>query len=201
VATTRITSEQPDLSPVLGALDEEQRVAILAALGAADARLSAVRETLAAQGERDWRTEGVVLETSISGQTSIDVVVEESTGKLSFSAQLRPRNFFPAETGMWQPGRPPLQMMTDAWDVDGGVAIRFRTRVSGRPYTIQQQVEEIAEQRYDDPRAAVEAFAAVCERLAELALSREATVEAWKPEEPDEQQRGGSGEIEPAASI
>ncbi len=201
MAITPIASEQLDLGVVLGVLDEDQRATIIAALAAADARLAAVHEALAAHDEREWRTDGVVLETSISGQTSLDVVVEESTGKLTFSAQLRPRNFFPTETGMWQPGRPPLRMLTDAWDVDGGVAVRFRTRVSGRPYTIQQQVEEIAEQRYDDPVAAVEAFAAVCEKLAGLALSREPTVEAWKPAEPAEQQNGGPGQIEPAASI
>ncbi len=186
MTTWRITSfEEPNVSPVFGPLTGEQRGRILSELAQADARLASVAETLAGQGELEWRYEGVLLTIADSGQTSIDVAVEEVAGKLSFSSQLRPRNFFPTEIGMWQPGRPPLRMATDAWDVDGTVSIRFRTRVSGRPYTIQQHVVELAERRFDDPVAAAEAFGGLCSELAELALSREATVAAWRPEEPE----------------
>jgi hypothetical protein len=198
MATTRISTDHPDLAPVLGPLGEQQRAEILALLEAADARLASVHTSLAEADEREWRSDGIVLETAPSGQTSIDVVIEESTGKITFAAQLRPRNFFPTEAGMWQPGRPPLAMATDAWDVDGGVSIRFKTRVAGRPYTIQQQVAEIQERRYEDPLAAVEGFVAACTELAELAGSREATVDAWKPEEPAAE---GPGGVAPAASI
>ena len=37
-----------------------------------------------------------------------------------------------------------------------------------------------------DAVAAAEAFAALADEIVELALSREPTVEAWKPEEPGE---------------
>jgi hypothetical protein len=83
---------------------------------------------------------------------------------------------------MWTPGRPPMTMATDGWDVEGGVSVRFRTRVANRPYTIQEQVVELEERRYESALEATEAFAALCGRLAELAHSREATVEAWKPD-------------------
>jgi hypothetical protein len=198
VTTTRISADHPDLSPVLGPLAEEQRARVVELLDAADARLSSVAGTLAARSGLEWTNDGVVLALADSGQTSIDVMIEESSGKITFAAQLRPGNFFPTEAGMWQPGKPPLRMATDAWDVEGSVAIRFRTRVAGRPYTIQQQVVELPEQRNEDPVGAVEAFAALCGELAELALSREASVEAWRPEEP-----GGDAPATttPAASI
>jgi hypothetical protein len=73
-------------------------------------------------------------------------------------------------------------MATDGWDVDGGVSVRFRTRVANRPYTIQEQVVALEEQRHESPLEAVAAFVSLCERLAELVRSREATVEAWKPD-------------------
>ncbi len=186
MGTTRISTEHPDLTPVFGSLDDEQRTRIVELIEAADTRLSAVRETLAERSGAQWNSDGVVLETSISGQASIDVLVEEASGKLTFSLQLRPRNYFPTEEGMWQPGRPPLVMATDAWDLEGSVDVRFKTRVAGRPYTIQEQVTELEERRYEGPVEAVEAFAALAEELSELALSREPSVEAWKPEEPGE---------------
>ena len=77
-------------------------------------------------------------------------------------------------------------MATDGWDVDGAVAVRFKTRVQGRPYTIQEQVEELEEQRYEGAVEAAEAFATRAGELAELALSREPTVEAWRPPDPAE---------------
>jgi hypothetical protein len=190
MATIRISTDHPDLAPVLGTLDEDRLARIAELLEAADSRLSAVHQALSEQTGSTWKTDGVVLETSISGQASIDVIVEEPAGKVTFSAQLRPRNFFPTEDTMWQPGRPPLVMATDAWDVEGGVDVRFRTRVAGRPYTIQERIVDREEQRYDDPVSAVEAFAALADELAELALSREPTVEAWRPEEPAESTPG-----------
>jgi hypothetical protein len=193
MTTTRIATDHPDLSPVLGPLDDTQRSRITELLGAADARLTAAVGELAAGSQLEWRNDGVVVELAVSGQTSIDAMVEEAGGKLTFAAQLRPWNFFPTEAGMWAPGKPPLRMATDAWDVEGSVAVRFRTRVAGRPYTMQNRVVEIAERRYQDPLAAVEAFAGVCAELADLALSREPSVEAWRPPDPE-----GEG---PAAAV
>jgi hypothetical protein len=180
VPTTRIT-EHPDLTPVFGPLDDGERRRIFELLEEADQRMTEVHGELAAQGST-WKAEGVLLTTEVSGQASIDVLVEEERGKLSFAGQLRPKNFFPTEEGMWQPGRPPLVMATDAWDVDGAVSVRFKTRVGGRPFTIQEQVEEIGERRYESAVIAAEAFARVCSKLARLAGSREAKVEAWKPD-------------------
>ena len=62
--------------------------------------------------------------------------------------------------------------------------MRYKTRVAGRPFTILEQVVEIAETRHDSVESAVEAFVAACERLAGLALSREPTLAGWKPEIP-----------------
>jgi hypothetical protein len=181
MATTRISTDHPDLTPVLGPLDDDQQARITELLDRADALMTEAHEHLTAQGS-SWKTEGVVLTTEFSGQASIDILIEESGGKITFEAQLRPRNYFPSEEAMWTPGRPPMTMATDSWDVDGGVSVRFRTRVANRPYTIQEQVVELEEQRYESAVEATEAFASLCERLAELAHSREATVEAWKPD-------------------
>ena len=79
-----------------------------------------------------------------------------------------------------------MRMATDAWDVEGAVNVRFKTRVATRPYTIQEQVFAIDEARYETAESAVEAFVAACEKLVELALSRDPTVAAWKPEIPEE---------------
>lgn len=197
--TWRITEiAEPNLSSILGLLTGEQRGRILSQIAAADAKLSEAAEALRAQGETEWKWDGVLLTIADSGQISIDALLEEaSRGRLTFVTQLRPRNFFPTEVGMWQPGKAPLVMATDAWDVDGMVAVRFKTRVTGRPYTIQQSVVELEEHRYDDPTAAVDAFAANCAELAELALSREATVDAWKPAGQSDASAGPA----PAASI
>ncbi len=180
MATAHIP-EHPDLSPALGPLEGAQQERIFELLEAADAQISEAHEHLTGQGSV-WKSEGVVLTTELSGQASIDVRVEETGGKITFEAQLRPRNYFPSEEAMWTPGRPPMVMATDGWDVDGGVSVRFRTRVANRPYTIQEQVVELAEQRFTTAVEAAEAFASLCEQLAQLARSREATVEAWKPD-------------------
>ncbi len=196
--TIRVTGPDVNLSPVLGPLTGPQRASIVERLTSADNRLGEIAETLAGQDDAEWSYEGVVLTLSESGQTSIDAALAESTGKVAFTAQLRPGNFFPTEVGMWQPGRAPLRMSTDSWDVDGGLSIRYRKRITGRPFVITDQVVEIDERHFDDPVGAVAAFAEVCDELAELALSREATVEAWRP--PEEEGAAGAGQA-PAPSI
>ena len=181
MSTQRISTDNPDVSPVFGVLDDAQRARVVEQLTAADKRLAGVHDALNQQTGGGWETEGVVLETEVSGQAAIKVSIEDAKGTITFSAELRPRNFFGDEDNPWQPGRPPLVMATDAWDVEGSVDVRFKTRVSGRPYTIQEQVVELEERRHETPEAAAEAFAALCAELAELALSREPTVAAWKP--------------------
>jgi hypothetical protein len=183
VTTIRIT-ERPDLSPVLGELDEEPAAQASDRLAAADAQLASVAETLNERGGVGFTTHGVVVEREISGQTMIKVLVENEKRSVGFAAELRPRNFFGDPEYPWQPGRPPMAMATDAWDVEGAVSVRYKTRVAGRPFTILEQVVEIAETRHDSVGSAVEAFVAACERLAGLALSREPTLAGWKPEIP-----------------
>jgi hypothetical protein len=185
MSTHPISTEHPDLSPVFGALEGESQARVVEQLTAADRHLAGVYATLVEQ-PGGWQTEGVVLETEVSGQAAIKALLEDEKGSLTFSAELRPRNFFGNDASPWQPGRPPLVMATDAWDVEGSVAVRFRTRVAGRPYTIQEQVVELEERRYETPESAAEAFAAVCAELAELARSREPVVDAWRPEETDQ---------------
>jgi hypothetical protein len=183
MATVRV-SEKPDLSPVFGELEEELTGETLAQLCAADDRLAGAVEQLNERGGIGFATEGVVLETETSGQAMLKVLVENEKRNVGFGAEIRPGNFFGDEEHPWQPGRPPMVMSTDSWDVEGGVSVRFKTRVAGRPYTIQEQVAEIAEKHYDTVESAVAAFVAACDRLAELALSREPTVAGWKPEIP-----------------
>jgi hypothetical protein len=183
MAATRVT-EHPDLSPVFGELDEERAERASERLAAADERLAGVVEILNERGGVGFASDGVALEQEISGQAMIKVLVENEKRSVGFAAELRPRNFFADADHPWQPGRPPLVMATDAWDVDGAVSVRYKTRVAGRPYTILEQIVELSEQRYDTVESAVEAFVAACEQLAELALSREPTLPGWKPEIP-----------------
>ena len=180
----RITDES-DLSPVLGELEEEQAEALTEQLAGADERLTALAEQLNEAGGLGFATEGVVVEQEWSGQSMIKMLVENEKRNVGFAAELRPQNFFGDENNPWQPGRPPMVMSTDAWDVAGEVSVRFKTRVGGRPYTIQEQVLEIADERYESADEAVAAFRAVCERLRKLALSREPTLAGWKPEIPE----------------
>ena len=184
MAAERIT-EKPDLSPVLGELDEEQAEALTSKLAGADERLAALADTLNERGGVGFTTEGVVLEREWSGQALIKVLVENEKRNVGFAAELRPQNFFGDEENPWQPGRPPMVMSTEAWDVAGEVSVRFKTRVGGRPYTIQEQVVELAEKRYDDAGEAVDAFVAACDKLVELALSKEPKVAGWKPDIPE----------------
>jgi hypothetical protein len=184
VASERIT-EKPDLSPVLGELDESEAEALTAKLEAADQRLAALADTLNEKGGVGFATEGVVVEKEWSGQAMIKVLLENEKRNVGFAAELRPQNFFGDEDNPWQPGRPPMVMSTDAWDVAGDVSVRFKTRVGGRPYTIQEQVVELPEKRYETAEEAVDAFVAACDRLEELALSKEPKVTGWKPDIPE----------------
>ena len=184
MAAERIT-EKPDLTPVLGGLDAEQAEALTSKLAGADERIGALSETLNERGGVGFTTEGVVLEREWSGQALIKVLVENEKRNVSFAAELRPQNFFGDEENPWQPGRPPMVMSTEAWDVAGEVSVRFKTRVGGRPYTIQEQVVELDEKRYDDAGESVDAFVAACDKLVELALSKEPKVAGWKPDIPE----------------
>ena len=184
MATERIT-EKPDLSPVLGELDEGQSAALTEQLAGADERIAKLADTLNERGGVGFATEGVVLEKEWSGQALIKMMVENEKRNVGFAAELRPQNFFGDEDNPWQPGRPPMVMKRDAWDVAGEVHVRFKTRVAGRPYTIQEQVVELAEKRYETAAEAVEAFVATCDKLVELALSKPPKVAGWKPDIPE----------------
>jgi hypothetical protein len=185
VTAVRIAAEKPDLSPVLGELDEEQLERLTEGLSGTDAQLSELVGTLNERGGNEFHTDGIVLESELSGQVMIKVLLEDAKGSVGFAAELRPKNFYGDEEHPWQPGRPPMLMETDGWDVGGEVTVRFKTRVQGRPYTIQEQVLEIADERYETADEAVAAFRDVCERLLTLALSREPTLAGWKPEIPE----------------
>jgi hypothetical protein len=171
-----IGAEDLDLAPVFGQLDNETRERVLTELRRAESTLTALRDELGLEGEP------LTLERYPSGQTEVATALRGASGKLTFEAGLRPRNFF-SETP-WQPGHAPRVMATDAWDVDGAVRVMVRRLVGTHKYTIQETPEELEEQRYDSPADAAAALAAVVERLAGLARSREATVEAWAPPDP-----------------
>jgi hypothetical protein len=170
-----IAAEDLDLAPVFGPLDDETTSRVLAELRRAEATLAALRDELGLEGEP------LTLERYPSGQSEVATALKAAAGKLIFEAGLRPRNFF-SETP-WQPGHAPRPMMTDAWDVDGNVRVMVRRLVGTHKYTIQETPEEIEEQRYQSPVEAAAALADVAEKLAALARSREATVEAWAPPE------------------
>lgn len=184
MTASRISEEKPDLFPVLGELDEEQAARLQNELAAADESLTGIAATLDERGGNGFHSEGVLLEQEVSGQALVRVLLEDAKGAVGFAAELRPKNFYADGGDPWQPGRPPMVMDTSGWDVGGEVTVRYRTRVGGRPYTIQEQVLELEEERYDSPEEAVAAFAGVCERLGELALGRDPTLAGWKPETP-----------------
>jgi hypothetical protein len=170
-----ITAPDLDLAPVFGVLDDETSSRVLEQLRRAEQTLAALRDELGLEGET------LTLERYPSGQTEVISNLKGAEGKLTFEAGLRPRNFF-SETP-WQPGHAPRPMLTDAWDVDGYVRVMVRRLVGTHKYTIQETGAEIDEQRFDSPEAAAAGLADVCERIAELARSREPTVEAWTPPE------------------
>jgi len=171
-----ISADDLDLGPVFGQLDDETKERVLEELRRAEAALAALRDELALEGEP------LTLERYPSGQAEVATNLKGAEGKLTFEAGLRPRNFF--SESPWQPGHAPRAMLTDAWDVDGYVRVMVRRLVGTHKYTIQETPEEIEEQRYDSPTDAAAALAAVAERLAELARSREPSVDAWAPPEP-----------------
>ena len=168
-----VTAEDLDLAPVFGELDDDVKESVLAELRAAEATLAKVQEELELAGEP------LTLRRYPSGQTEVASSLKGAEGKLTFEASLRPRNFF-SETP-WQPGRPARLMLTDGWDVDGSVKVMVRRPVGKHKYTIEETPEEIEEQRYESPAEAAAALKATAERLAGLARSREATVDAWAP--------------------
>jgi len=182
--TERIT-DKPDLSPVLGELEENEAAALTEQLAGADERIAAMAEKLNEAGGVGFATVGVVVEQEWSGQAMIKMLVENEKRNVGFGAELRPQNFFGDENNPWQPGRPPMVMATDAWDVAGEVSVRFKTRVGGRPYTIQEQVVELTEKRYETAEEAVAAFVEACDKLIELALSKEPKLAGWKPDIPE----------------
>jgi hypothetical protein len=184
VASVRVT-EKPDLSPVFGELDDERAASVEERLVAVDELLSALAEDLNEKGGLGFATEGVLLETELSGQAMIRVLVENAKRNVTFAAEIRPANFFGDPENPWQPGQPPLKMWTETWDVEGALSVRFKTRVAGRPYTIQEQMVEIPEKRFVTIDATLKAFAAAAEKLAELGRSREPTLQAWKPQIPE----------------
>ncbi len=184
MASARIT-DKPDLSPVFGELDDERAASVQERLEAVDAQLTALAEDLNEKGGVGFATEGVLLETELSGQAMVRVLVENAKKSVSFIAEIRPANFYGDPENPWQPGQPPLKMWTETWDVEGALSVRFKTRVGGRPYTIQEQMVEIPEKRFVTIDATLKAFEAAAEKLADLGRSREPTLQAWKPEIPE----------------
>jgi hypothetical protein len=165
---------------VLGELDDERRAGIQEQLDAAGARLGEVAATLTERtGSDDWKTRGVRVEVYESGQSLIKGSVKGTDPELEFGVELRPSNFFD-EARPWRPGEPPRPMNTSAWDVEGEVLVMRVAKVSGRKYTIQESAAELEEQRFDSAEDAVAGFAKYVDEMAELALSRDPTTEAWK---------------------
>jgi hypothetical protein len=175
------TTEEHDIALVLGDLTDEQRSTIDQQLDAVGAKLTELTATLAERSGRDtWQTGGVRVELFESGQTMIKGAVEDTDVDIEFNVELRPSNFFDETDRPWRPGQPPRPMSSSAWDVEGEALVMRVAKVSGRKYTIQENVAELDEQRFDTPEEAVAAFAKYVDDLAELALSREPTTEAWQ---------------------
>jgi hypothetical protein len=169
---------ETDVSPVFGALPEEQQAQVVEQLRLVDARLLELRERL---GD-DWASDGLLLESLPSGQASVRGEVRSQTGDVWFAAELRPRNYF-SEQNPWRPGQPPRPMQTDAWHVDAFVHVAVVRHVLNKKYRIEETAAEIEERRFDSaPEAAAGLLSAVVE-LTDLALSRDPTVEAWAPAE------------------
>jgi len=171
-----VTAEDLDLTPVFGELDDDTKARVLEELRRAEAALARIRDELELEGE------ALTLQRYPSGQTEVSSSLKGAAGKLTFEVGLRPRNFF--SESPWQPGRPARTMVTDAWDVDGAVKVMVRRPLGKHKYTIEETPEEIEEQRYESAADAAAALAAVADRIAELARSREPTIDAWAPPEP-----------------
>jgi len=181
--TTRI-SENPDLTAVFGELDDDRKASIKEQLEAADKRLAELRDTLNERSGREWDTTGVSLETYDSGQAMVTAIVKDEAEGITFTAELRPGNFFD-DTRPWRPGEPPRAMATDAWDVEGEVQVMTQTRVQGRKYTVQESAAELPEQRHETPETAVSALATYVDELCELALSRDPVAKSWQSDGED----------------
>jgi hypothetical protein len=182
--TTRIT-DGPDLRPVLGELDDEQSSLVRERLEAADTQLDGLREELSERSGRPWETTGVALQRFDSGQTLLKGVVNDPEEGITFSVELRPRNFFDEERP-WRPGEAPRQMATDAWDVEGEVQVKAVTRIEGRKYTVEESAAELPEERHETLEAALSGFGAYVDQLVELARSREPVAGSWQSEPPEE---------------
>ena len=177
---TEETDAKPDLALVLGDISDDQRTAIQEQLDAVDARLTELTAALTKRSGRDsWATKGVRVEVYESGQAMIKGGVEDTEEEMEFNVELRPSNFFD-EARPWRPGQPPLHMQTSSWNVEGEALVMRVAKVSGRKYTIQETAAELEEQTYDSPEAAVAGFAKYVDDLAEIALSRDPTTEAWQ---------------------
>src|SRR5262245_57932141 len=135
-----ISSDELDLAPVFGELDDDTKERVLDELRRADSLLAGVRDELS------FAVVPLTLEQYPSGQTEVVASLKGAAGKLSFEAGLRPRNFF--SESPWHPGRAPRAMMTDAWDTDGAVRVTVRKLVGTHKYTIQETGAEIDEQRF-----------------------------------------------------
>jgi hypothetical protein len=169
-----------DLGPVFGGLTDDERAELVERLRAVDERLAGLRDSL---GD-GWSTEGLLLETLPSGQASLHGEVRGADGAVWFRAELRPRNYF-SEHNPWRPGQPPRPMQTDAWDVDGSVNVVVLRYVLNKKYRIEETPAEIEERRFDDATEAADALLATVGELSDLAQSREPTVAAWAPPEPE----------------
>jgi hypothetical protein len=182
--TTRIT-EDPDLGIVLGELADGDKTRVRGQLESADARLAELCETLGQRsGRTTWETTGISLQTFESGQAMITGVVSDPEEGLTFSVELRPKNFFDEERP-WRPGEAPRPMATDGWDVEGEVRVMTVTRIQGRKYTVQESAAELPEQRHDSLDGAVGALATYTDELIELALSRDPVAASWQSEQED----------------
>ena len=112
------STERPDLAPILGELDEGAADKLLDDLRRADAKLASTTDELNARGGADFATEGSRAgERDLRADDGQGLLVENAKGSVGFSAELRPRNFYGDEQNPWQPGRPPMRMATDAWDL------------------------------------------------------------------------------------
>ena len=174
VEATRITTEQPDLTPVFGTLTPDQKDSLLASLRRAEDSLFAFRDLLAAESDR-WECRGVTLDTYPSGQASITGYVENPNG-LSFGVELAPKNSW--DGAPWEPGQERKVMSYEGWDLTGEVWAtpdRYGNTVVG----------ELPPRRANNPESACEALLDVCQELRELAFRRPPTNEAWLVEESD----------------
>src|SRR5436190_20281235 len=94
-----ISSDELDIAPVFGELDDATKERVVEELRRANSALAAVRDELGFEGVP------LTLEQYPSGQTEVVANLRGADGKLSFEAGLRPRNFF--SESPWRPGRAP----------------------------------------------------------------------------------------------